>query len=288
MLRRTPIGLLVFLGACADDLSPTSIPAGAEFGDPFAHVALGDPECLTRAPTEAEIASLAGPATVWGALRAAGSVAIPVDFHIITSGGVGDVSAQAAAQVAALNDGYNGGGFGGAATPFTFVLRTVQVVENPTWFTTCLEASATIGAALRTGGKETLNVFTCNSSYAGNGWSFYPWDAPRADDGIWIRYSRITDATPGMLGTTAIHEAGHWLGLYHTFNGGCNKTGDYVNDTPPEMDATTGCPASKDSCRSKAGLDPIHNFMDYADDTCRWDFTAGQATRMDTSHAQYR
>ena len=93
--------------------------------------------------------------------------------------------------------------------------------------------------------------------------------------------------TDYSLGGTLTHEAGHWFGLYHTFDGKCGGKGDYVADTPAERTPTAGCPEGKDTC-PKEGFDPIHNYMDYSWDSCYTQFTPGQSSRMQDQYLFFR
>ncbi|KAK5998996.1 Extracellular metalloprotease [Cladobotryum mycophilum] len=109
-------------------------------------------------------------------------------------------------------------------------------------------------------------------------------------DGCTIR----SDTVPGgglkdyNLGKTAVHEVGHWFGLFHTFEGGCSDPGDYIGDTPAQGAASTGCPVGKDSCQWLPGLDPIHNYMDYSIDSCYQNFTPEQIQRMHSFWNKFR
>lgn len=93
------------------------------------------------------------------------------------------------------------------------------------------------------------------------------------------------------LGYTAAHEAGHWFGLLHTFQGtscDADNPGDYVDDTRQEGSSTSGCPTGKNTCPQYEGMDPVHNIMDYSQDSCYRNLTAGQGARIRTVYASMR
>ena len=223
--------------------------------------------------------------------RSPGSVSIPVWIHVINQGSGaanGDVpQSQIDDQITVLNAAY-------ASTPFRFELAGMDRTTNPAWFAMTPGSTAESQAkkALRRGGAETLNLYTANPSGGLLGWATFPSDYNRSptQDGVVVLYSSVPGggAAPYDEGDTGTHEIGHWLGLYHTFQGGCTASGDQVSDTPSERSAAYGCPTGRDSCRRKTGLDPITNFMDYSDDACMTQFTSGQVARMDQMHLQYR
>ncbi|WP_257453474.1 zinc metalloprotease [Archangium lipolyticum] len=279
------LGALVALGGCT---SSEQQPAEEQ---PTTQQAVPVRGCATAdlSPEEQTAVEMAMAGRVKSQARANGSVNIKVYWHVInngTSASQGNITdAQIASQISVLNAAYRN-------TPFTFTLTATDRTTNSQWYTCSGGAcEKKMKAALRKGGAGDLNIYSNNMGQGLLGWATFPssYASQPSLDGVVILYSSLPGGTaaPYNEGDTATHEVGHWLGLYHTFQGGCTSTGDYVSDTPAESSAAFGCPSGRDTC-STAGLDPITNFMDYTDDSCMNTFSAGQNDRMDSMVITYR
>ena len=222
---------------------------------------------------------------------------VPVYFHVVTDGAIGSLTdAQIADQMQVLNLTF--AGFeGGANTGFSFDLAGVTRTNNTDWFYAGPGGTDehSMKRELHEGGTDALNLYsTTAGSYLG--WSYLPDIVTKPGqaylDGIVVDWESMPGTSTTYAGRydegkTATHEAGHWFDLEHTFYGGCNAKGDFVDDTPPEKVPTSGCPEGKDTC-SEPGLDPIHNYMDYSYDGCYTQFTPGQAQRMKDAWLYFR
>ena len=217
---------------------------------------------------------------------------IHVYFHVINKGSGlanGDVPlVQITDQIAGLNAAFASSGF-----QFTLMLPVTRTT-NATWYTAGpgTAAEGAMKAALRQGSADDLNIYSTSPGGGLLGWSTFPWSysSHPSDDGVVVLFSSLPGGTAAPYNEvdTATHQVGHWMGLYHTFQGGCGNTGDVVSDTPSERSPAYGCPEGRDSCVGKPGLDPISNFMDYTDDPCMWTFSAGQGSRMLSMWTAYR
>ncbi|MCH8126651.1 choice-of-anchor B family protein [candidate division KSB1 bacterium] len=248
--------------------------------------------CATRPSSLEERLRLQEGARSWierfGPVNRQSIVIIPVAFHIITDadGVTGDVTdQQIMAQVDTLNSGF-------VSSNFQFSLFSIDRTANANWYNDNDEVGYKTALAVNL--TTTLNIYTNNPPNNILGYSYLPSGLPENDilHGVVVLYSTLPGgtATPFDEGDTGTHEVGHYLGLLHTFDpepNGCNVPGDIIDDTPDEETAATGCPSGRDTCPT-VGVDPIHNFMDYVDDACMYEFTPGQSQRMDEQVAMFK
>lgn len=245
-------------------------------------------------------------------------VTIPVVVHVVYSNNNQNISdAQVQSQIVVLNKDYRRSNADASNTPTAF-----QGVAADCEIEFCLAQQDPNGAATNgitrtststnsfstndnvkstsSGGEDAwprndyLNIWVCNLSGGLLGYATPP-GGPASTDGVVIGYDYFgtvgTVSPPFNKGRTTTHEIGHWLDLYHTFNGGCSGTsqsncstsGDRICDTPPTSSFNYGCPSNSQNTCTETPTDQndMHmNFMDYVDDACMNLFTLDQKSRM--------
>ena len=290
------LGLLGLVG-CGAGADVDSISSELRSSSPpVVRCGVKDPSSSTQAAIEQDIAATQATGGV-GAPKL-GTISVPVYVHVITTTtGVGDVSSRVPRQLSVLNASYKNAGV-------KFDLVSVDVTANDAWYTVGIgsKEEKAMKSSLRRGGANALNLYTASLGGGLLGWATFPksYKSQPADDGVVV----LDESLPGgdeefpnstepdgllsyNLGDTGTHEVGHWLGLYHTFQNGCSASGDKVDDTPAEASPAFFC-IPRDTCSTRPGVDPIHNFMDYGDDVCLDEFSGGQQTRMRDQFATYR
>ena len=249
-------------------------------------------------------------ATYDGKVSTRAVVRIPVVFHVVLNSTLDqNVSdAQIAAQLKVLNDDFRKLNADAANVPDEFKpvaadleVEFVMAARTPAGLATNgIERRQTTVPSFgddkvkrfADGGLDAwnatkyLNVWLCNLGGGLLGYATFPSSlaGSPATDGVVCLYSSVPrgKAAPYNIGRTATHEVGHWLNLYHTFQGGCIKStskGDGVADTPAESSSAFGCPIGRNTCPTIAGNDPTSNYMDYTDDGCMNFYSLGQKAR---------
>lgn len=234
-------------------------------------------------------------------------VEIPVVFHVIykTDGTGNHTVATLNEQIDTLNVAFD-------PADISFKIVGINRVESDQWFSMWPGYSA-IGSALNADIERVLNVYIGDTDPYGGWVPGIPGPNLPAHDGAYVSYvglpgdhewQRAEDGRLRGRGRDLVHEAGHWLGLYHTFRWGCvdgtypacMNNGDLVCDTPA---SASGCylgeecdgssrPWCIDSCPSQPGLDALNNYMAYSGQKCIWEFSDGQIDRMLAIGGQYR
>ena len=161
-----------------------------------------------------------------------------------------------------------------------------------------------------------INVWVTETGVAGGRVDHFPWDKLEGGESNprwgwvnnWAIFPRDNYASLGYTvfknfntGDSLAHEFGHFLGMVHSFTGGCTSSvGDYIADTPNVYGPwRSTCRAGnkvlsngrwkvRDSCTTVPGNDDVSNIMDYSYDNCRDHFTAGQAADMHAMLRRYK
>ncbi|KAJ3214032.1 hypothetical protein HK099_007065 [Clydaea vesicula] len=251
--------------------------------------------CLTR-PYDPELDQEVSLQAKLSSNSARPYVTIPTHFHIITGFDgpevVGDISDKVISkQLKVINNAFSKAGF-------KFSLASTDRTSNTGWFYHIYGTpqDRPVKTALKKGNSEHLNIYISSPPGGILGYSSYPQDyeADPIMDGIILHTEAIVEGKfeNYNLGDILVHQVGHWLGLFHTFEGGCNAfDGDFVFDTPAEASPSFACSKKRDTCTGSAefnGRDPVTNYMDLSDDSCRNTFSYGQTIRMKNMYNAYR
>jgi PKD repeat protein len=252
--------------------------------------------------------------TVRSAYRAANNVTkiIPVVVHVLHQNGVENIpESQVRNAIDYLNDAYSASGQyqGGVNTNISFCLSFIDWINTPyTIFNKATDDLSSVKAGNQNIGWDSenfMNIYIVKDYLgAAVGVATIPGISNNLlFDGVVIEYewfglmlgSACKSPKPNPI---PMHEVGHYLGLYHTFQGACadfsspacTMNGDKVCDTPPSNPTSNfvACNGDINTCMG-SGVDLQDNFMCYNDDYPEViKFTQGQIDRMHQIVEDYR
>jgi PKD repeat protein len=267
-----------------------------------------EPKHVKAAPSDCSFSST----SIKGEYSPLDTLTIPVVFHIIQkTDGTGAIDdALIHSQIDILNEDFDAvagsPGSGGNAGKIRFVLASTDAQGNPTtgilrvtdnsYFADPGSGLSPMKNALHWETSKYFNIYT-NDANGALGYATFPSEsAGEGEDGVVLLYTSVgRDAPQGGIynqGRTATHEVGHYLGLFHSFQGGCGSantpygSGDLIKDTNAHASPNFECTAATSTCGSFAL--PIENYMNYTPDTCMTKFTVEQVNRMRCSIINYR
>lgn len=244
------------------------------------------------------------------------TLTLPVVVHIINTNPAAITDAQVIAGIKLLNDAFSKSGpyaaSAGADTKIRFCIAktdpdggiTTGITRTTSFFSNSLNKQiedAKLKNLIQWDPSRYINIWLITNIEAENYAEFSCGTWSRARIGGYATMPPGGGTLDGIVvpgfGSILAHEMGHYLGLYHTFQGGCTNydcttDGDMVCDTPPDNSKAPGCVGSPNSCNTDTlssysngfftydAPDQVTNFMDYGNGACANQFTQGQADRM--------
>ena len=249
--------------------------------------------CATLDPTVDQIIQSKTEVDDWllqNNMRDRDQVIIYVVWHAIhANDNTGNISeARISGQIDAMNVAYSDNN-----TNISFILDSINRVENDDWFSGWSSDTEGLDGegmqALSYDPAHYLNIYSVELWNSGSGgfvtygYTYSPHTNNYPEDhyrqGFTIDH-KVVYGGSSYSNSTAPHEAGHYLGLYHTFQTDCVAPDDAVDDTPRNDSEYVQTCSNQDTCPDDPGNDPVENYMNYSDDWCQTVFSAGQSDRM--------